>query len=157
MQKSLYTLNCVWICMYAFSFDKTYICLGVSIVLMKIKFLFVLRNFILSLIASFYDFVDYMTFYTLCLMFTHDLFSWDYMSFYCYLSVDDHVIFMFSWIHSCFIPNLKDFILVFKIIIKLVRILHFSRVFQTCYIFKSYFWKPLPFKDGWLGDHALYA
>jgi len=36
-------------------------------------------------------------------------------------------------------------------------ILRYGRVFQTYYIFQTYFWKPLPSKGGWLGDHALYV
>ena len=49
--------------------------------------------------------------------------------------------FMFSWIYSCFITYLKDFVLVFKIIIKLVAyFLIFGRVFNYVkIIFKSYF------------------
>ena len=33
-------------------------------------------------------------------------------------------------------------------------ILHYGRAFQTYYIFQIYFWKPLPSKGGWMGDHA---
>jgi len=84
--------------------------------------------------------------------------SWGYMSFYYYLSVDDRVIFIFSWIHSCFIPYLKDFVLIYKIIIKLVRILQIGRVFKPVEIFSSPIFENLyqP-KGGWIGDHALYA
>ena len=39
---------------------------------------------------------------------------------YCYLSVDDCVIFKFHGIYYCFIPYLKDFVPVFKFFIKLV-------------------------------------
>ena len=50
---------------------------------------------------------------------------------------------MFSWIYSCFIPYLKDFVLVYKFSIKLVRILHFGRVFKYAkLIFKLIFENP---------------
>ena len=66
---------------------------------------------------------------------------------------------MFSWIYSFFIPYLKDFVLVYKIIIKLVALffilVEFSnmlKLFSNPIFENSY----LP-KGGWMGDHALYA
>ena len=39
-----------------------------------------------------------------------------------------------------------------------MRISYFGRVFKLVkIIFNSYFWKPLPSKGGWMGDHALHA
>ena len=53
---------------------------------------------------------------------------------------------------------LKNLSLVISNYFKLVRILHFGRVFNYAkIIFKLIFEKPLPLKDGWMGDHALYA
>ena len=53
--------------------------------------------------------------------------------------------FMFLWIYSCFILYLKDLILVFKIIFKLVFIPQLVVIFKYVQIFfKSYFWKSLP-------------
>ena len=66
---------------------------------------------------------------------------------------------MFSWIYSFFIPYLKDFVLVYKIIIKLVALffilVEFSNMLKL--FSNSYFWKPLPSKGSWMGDHTLYA
>ena len=92
-------------------------------------------------------------------LFTHDLFSWDYM---CFI---DLWVLMIMWltcfhgIYSYFIPYLKDFVLVFKIIIKLVTYFFVLEViFQLCLnYFHILFWKSLPSKGGWLGDRALYA
>ena len=86
----------------------------------------------------FHDFIDYMTFYTLCLVFTHDFCFMRLYELYYYLSVDDRVIFIFSWIHSCFIPYLKDFVLVYKIIIKLVALffilVEFFKLYQILFL-----------------------
>ena len=81
-------------------------------------------------------------------MFSHDFI---FMSIICallILSVNDHVIYMFFMKYIFFIPYLKDFVLVFKFFLKLVRILHYGRVFQTYYIFKLIFENPYPFKGG---------
>ena len=119
--------------------------------------IYVLRNFLLSLIAYFHDYV-----FTLCL-YTHiiNVFSWFcfheydicFIDFECWWSCDLHV---FYGIYFCFIPYLKDFVLVYKFFIKLVRILHCGRVFQQT-IFSNLFLKTLPITGGWLGDHAVYV
>ena len=75
--------------------------------------------------------------------------------FECQFSCNFHI----SWIHLYFIPYLKDSVLVFKIIIKLVslflNLVEFSNMlnyFQTL-IFKN----PYQPKGSWMGDHALYV
>ena len=74
------------------------------------------------------------------------------------LSVGYHVNFMFHEKYFCFIPYLKDFVLVYKIShLTSCEIFRYGRVFQIYFIFQTYFWKPLPFKGGWMGDHAMYA
>ena len=97
--KSLYRLNCVWICMYAFSFDKIYICLGVIIFLIK-KLNFddfhvfekEFHNELYCLFPWFYD----------CMILTltlFDVFSWlcfheydmYFIDFECWWSCDLHV------------------------------------------------------------------
>ena len=65
---------------------------------------------------------------------------------------------MFHGIYFCFIPYLKDFVLVFKFFIKLVRILHMVEFSNLLKLFSNLFLKALThFKGGWMGDHALYA
>ena len=104
----------------------------------------------------FHNFIDYMTFYTLCLMFTHDFYFMRLYELYWYVSVDDSVIFMFSWIHSYFIPCFRTS---FQDYHKTSCVfLHFERVFKHVKLFSNpIFWKPLPSKGGWMGEHALYA
>ena len=101
------------------SLYKSYICLEVVLFCWKLDFhdFHVLRNFTLSLLPYFmivwwYDSYTHLIWYLLmifCFVRLYEL--------YCYLSVDDRVIFMFLWIYSCFIPYLKDFVLVFKFFI----------------------------------------
>jgi len=79
MQNFIMDLFVFGICVYTSSLDKTYIYLEAYFSFDD--FYIFEKEFHLSLNASFHDFIDYMTFYTLCLMFTHDLFPWDYMSF----------------------------------------------------------------------------
>jgi len=51
--------------------------------------------------------------------------------------------FQVLWIYSCFIPYLKDFVLVYKFSMELVCILHFGRVFKYAkLIFKLIFENP---------------
>ena len=89
-------------------------------------------------------------------MFTHYIILWVLCWAFYILSVNFvlNACFMnyMTWFHV-----LKNLSLVISNYFKLVRILYFGRVFQTCYIFKSYFWKLLPNKGGWMGDHALYT
>ena len=98
----------------------------------------------------------------LCTLTLFDVYSWFIFmrlyELYCYLSVDDCVIVIFHGLYSCFILYWKDFVLVFKFIIKLLHILHYGRVFKYAKKnFKLIFENTYPFKGGWLGDHALYA
>jgi len=63
------------------------------------------------------------------------------------LSVGYHVSFMFHEKYFWCIPCLKDFVLVNKFFhLTSCGILRYGRVFQTYYIFKSIFEKPLPSK-----------
>jgi len=121
--KSLYRLNCVWICMYTFSFDKSYIYLEGFLVLMI--FMFLVRNFIFELNCLF-SCLSHNTCTLTSLLFSHDIIFMSLIFALYSLSVDDCVIFKFSWIYSYFIPYLKDFVLVFKIIIKLVALFFIS-------------------------------
>ena len=77
-----------------------------------------------------------------------------FIDFECQLLCDFHV-FMgcMIWFHI-----LKDFLLVFKNIFKLVSILQMVEFSNYAYLLSNHnFWKPLPFKGGWMGDHALYT
>ena len=103
-------------------------------------------------------FVDYITFYTLYLLFTHDLFSeiiCTLLLFECWWLCDFQVswnIFFFYSLLEGFCTNFQDYQKTSCVIF------HFGRVFQKCKIyFQSYFWKSLPNKGGWMGDHTLYA
>ena len=112
----------------------------------------------MSFIAYFHDYAFHIILvHSHYLMFSHDFV---FMSLICalyILSVNCWAIFMFSWIYTCFIPYLKDLGLVFKIIIKLARILHFGRVFKHVkIILKSYFWKPYHLRvAGWAIMHCM--
>ena len=66
------------------------------------------------------------------------------------------MIFIFSWIYSCFIPYLKDFVLVFKIIIKLVAYFFILEEFNyTKIIFKFIFLKIPPSEGRLVGRPYL--
>ena len=84
------------------------------------------------------------------------LFSWAWYMLYGPWVFSDHVIYMYFMKYNfVFIPYLKDFVLVYKFFhITSCGILRYGRSFQAYYIFQTYFWKPLPSKGGWMGDHA---
>ena len=99
-------------------------------------------------------------FFTLCL-YTHIIrvFSWFwfheydicFIYFECWWLCDLHV---FYGIYSCFIPYLKDFVLVYKIFhITSCDILHMVEIFKHT-LFSNLFLKTPTFTGGWLGDHA---
>ena len=80
------------------------------------------------------------------------LFSWVWYVPYGFWVFSDHVIYIVSWKkYFCFIPCLKDFVLVNKFFhLTSYGILHFGRDFQTSHIFKSIFENPyLPRAVGW--------
>ena len=105
-----------------FSLYMTYIYLEGFIVVIIFMFFW---DFILSSIASFMIMCfTYIVYTHLTYCFLMILFSWVSYWLYRFWVFDDHVIFMFHEIYYCFIPFLKDFGLVYKFIIKLVRILH---------------------------------
>ena len=114
-------------------------------------FFMFIKEFHIELNCLFLWFCDYMIFtLTLLDVFLMTLFSWVWYVLYRFWVLMIVWLTFFHGIYSCFIPYLKDFVLVCKIILKLVHILHFGRVFKLVkIIFKSYFWKPLPSK-GWL-------
>ena len=129
----VYGLIYFWnIYIYNFSFNKTYIYLEACLVFDKNRIFWVLmisfclRNLFVFIWASmpyFHDFIDYMIFCTLYISFVYSWF-W-FMSLYelyQFLSVDSHKVFIYYRIYICFIPYLKDFVLIFKIIIKIVSL-----------------------------------
>ena len=63
-----------------------------------------------------------------------------------------------TWIHLYFIPYLKNFVLVFKVIIKLVslffNLVKFSNMLNY---FQTLIFENPTFKDGWMGVYALYT
>jgi len=131
MQNLFIDSNCVWICMYTFSFDKSYIYLEGFLVLMI--FIFLVRNFIFELNCLFsWLCLSHKT----CTLTLLDIFSWFYFHEYymCYIDFECHWLsdFHVSWISSCFIPYLKDFVLVYNFIIKLVAYSSFWKSFQLC-------------------------
>ena len=78
-----------------------------------------------------------------------------FIDFECWWSCDLHV---FHEIYSCFISCLKNFVLIFQIYHKTSYvILHLEEFSIMLNYFQTYFWKPLPLKGGWMGDHALWA
>ena len=83
-----------------------------------------IKEFHIELIAYFHEYVFHITLiHSLYLIFSHDFIFMSMICAYRLLSVwrscDSHV---FHEISSCFIPYLKDFVLVFKIVIKLVAV-----------------------------------
>ena len=77
-----------------------------------------------------------------------------FIDFECQLLSDFHV----SWIYTCFIPYLKDFVQVFKIIIKLVAYFFILEEFSIMLkLFSNPIFESPPSKGGWIGDHALYT
>ena len=69
------------------------------------------------------------------------LFSWVWYVLYNFWVFGDHVIFMFHEKYFYFIPYLKDFVLVFKFFIKLVRILHMVEFSYMLNLFSNIFLK----------------
>ena len=112
------------ICMYTFIFDKTYIYLETCLVFDKNRIshvwwfsCFWVRNFMWTLLIYFHVYGPYMNLVH-SISFVY-LWFWS-MSLYMlhgFLSIDSCVICIHYEIYICFIPYLKDFVLVFKIII----------------------------------------
>ena len=127
--KYLYKLNlCLDMYVY-FNFDKSYIYLEGFLVLMI--FMFLVRNFIFKLNCLF----PWLCLsHKICTLTLLDVFSWFYFHEYymCYIEFECHWLsdFHVSWISSCFIPYLKDFVLVYKFIIKLVVYSSRGRAFK---------------------------
>jgi len=93
-------------------------------------FMFLVRNFIwaylpISISMSFTQILYTHITWCFLMIYFHEYYM-SYIDFECWWLCD----FQVSWIYSCFIPFLKDFVLVYKFFIKLVRILHFGRVFK---------------------------
>ena len=111
------------------------------------------RNFIVSIeLHCFILWIcwlhDFCALYIIYLLMIFD--SWAYM---CFIDLWVSIIVYLACFHGIYIVlflTLKFF--------KLVIYSSIGRVFNLHYIiFKSCFWKFLPFKGGWLGDQALYA
>ena len=129
------------ICMYTSNLDKIYIYLEAYLVLMI--FMFLRRNFIIELKCL-------IPWFCWLHNFLHSMFgvySWFFCfmrlyELYWYVSVDDCVIFMFSWICYCFISYLKDFVLVFKFFHKTNCVfLHLVEFFKLVKLFSNLFLK----------------
>ena len=97
--------------------------------------IFVKNNFHVSFVLSLIDLSSW--FYWLhdfCTLYISFVYSWFWFmslyEFYRFLSIDFLVVFIYYGIYICFIPFLKDFVLVFKIIIKLVSYSSIGRVFK---------------------------
>ena len=93
----------------------------------------------------------------------HRLFPWLYFheSYMCYIDFECQLLSNFHVFRNIFLfySLLERLRTSFQDYYKTTCVfLHFGRVFKLVkIIFKSYFWKPLPSKGDWMGDHALYA
>ena len=133
------------ICMHTSSLDKTYIYLEVGIVLMKIKslcFFHIYKGNSYELHCLFQWFCWLHDSYThIILIYSWFCFHELYMCFIdleCRWSCDLHV---FYGIYSCFIPYLKNFVLVFKIILKLVFIFQLIVIFKHVKLFSNHIYE----------------
>ena len=111
----------------------------------------------MSLIAYFHDDMFHITLvHSPYLMFSH---GFVFMSTICtnldFECFGDHVIYIVSWNIILFYSLLEGFRTSYTFFIKLVRILHYGRAFQTYYIFKLIFWKPLPIQGRLVGRPCL--
>ena len=62
----------------------------------------------------------------------------------------------YIYIYICFIPNLKDLVLVYKIIFKLAFTLQLVEFSNMLKVFSNHiFENPYQLKGGWMGDHDL--
>ena len=114
-----------------------------------------LKEFKLSLIAYFHDYV----FHIMLIHSHHSCFlmilnSWVWYMLHRSWVLDIMWISCVSWKIFLFYSLLEGFrtsLVIFHLTSSYSSI---GRVFQTFYIFKTYFWKPLPSKGGWMGDHT---
>ena len=87
------------------------------------------------------------------------LFSWVWYVLYRFWVLMIVWLTYFSWIIFLFYSLLEGFRTSLQVFHKtscvILHLVEFSIMLKI--IFKSYFWKPLPSKGGWMGDHALFA